>query len=41
MATNLVIDASVVIAAVSPSETGHVEALEFPATSSRLARGVP
>jgi predicted nucleic acid-binding protein len=29
MAMNLIIDASVVIAAVSPSETGHVEALEF------------
>ena len=29
MATNLIIDVSVVIAAVSPSEPGHVEALEF------------
>jgi predicted nucleic acid-binding protein len=29
MSTNLVIDASVVVAAVSPPEAGHVEALEF------------
>jgi hypothetical protein len=29
MATNLIIDVSVVIAAVSPSEPGHVQALEF------------